>query len=317
GQDGNRSGGIVDHLAHTFIVHEEEQLLLHQRTAQVSAKLVEAQWSRGRGEIVLRVHGVVAEEVKQVSVKGVAAGLGDHVDDVARGAAVLRGIGGREHPEFLNAFDAGTADARLLASELGADSIHVNPGGVSAIEEDVDTGKSRFKPAETVLSEAAGGDGTGNQCDERGKVAAIQREVGDLVRIDGSAGLAGLGVYGHRGCGDGNLLGSGADIQSDVGTAVVGGIEDDSRHDAGFESGMIDLHAVRAGRKAGYFVLSDASCLDLIEATGLGVGDFHVGPDHNGAALVAHHADDAAGIQLCAGGRSQDEEKAEKLRNPL
>src|SRR5207245_6367471 len=116
--------------------------VLRDRTAQVAAKLVEPQRRVGGGEVVLCVHGIVAEELEQVAVVGVAAGLGDHVDDVAGGASVFGRVSPGLDLEFLDAVNAGAADARGLPSQLGADRVYVNTGGVSAVEQHIDAGKS-------------------------------------------------------------------------------------------------------------------------------------------------------------------------------
>src|SRR5262249_28418490 len=156
--------------------------------------------------------------------------------------AIFRGIGGGKNFEFLDAVNACAADARFLASQLGADGIHVNAGSVSAVKQHVDAGKGGLKPAEAILAESTGGDRAGHQGDKRGKVAAVEGEIADLVGVDGCACGAALCVNGHRVRGDGNRLAGLAQAQLDIHAAAIRGVQENVGDDFGLESRVLDLH---------------------------------------------------------------------------
>src|SRR5580704_14537275 len=79
----------------TFVRHKEVRRG-RERTAQRAAELVlteDGAWQGGHGEETGGVGGFVAEKLEKVSVKGLAAWLGDNVDHSAAG---LRELGGRQ-----------------------------------------------------------------------------------------------------------------------------------------------------------------------------------------------------------------------------
>src|ERR1019366_5607520 len=102
------TGRRVGDLADAFIVEEEEQFVFDDGAGDAAAELVQMDRGGAGLEIVFGVEDVVAQEFKQTAVKGVTTRLGDDVDDVAIGAAVLRTVIARHDFKLLNAVDADT-----------------------------------------------------------------------------------------------------------------------------------------------------------------------------------------------------------------
>ena len=103
GGRGNGLGvGLALHDARALVIHKEERLVTtvvemrnDQRAAEGSAELVlpELRLALGRqNKIVLRVEVVVAQELPQVTVKRVGAGLRGQVQNRAGGMAKLGGV---------------------------------------------------------------------------------------------------------------------------------------------------------------------------------------------------------------------------------
>src|ERR1039458_1160928 len=153
--DGVRSRREVRNLTDAFIVHEEEQFVLDQRATQVAAELIQSQRYILRREVVQGIKRIVAKEFKHAAVEIVTPRLGDDVDDVTVRTAVLGRERARHDFEFLDAVDAGTVDARLLAAQLGAGRLRINSGRVRAIEQYVGAGKGSLISTQAGLPEAA------------------------------------------------------------------------------------------------------------------------------------------------------------------
>src|SRR5260370_30725367 len=79
-----------------IIIEEEKELLTADRTAEVSAELVEVIGRLPAAvdfiDRVVGIEALVAEEFKGRAVEIVATGLGDHVDHRTAGVAELGGI---------------------------------------------------------------------------------------------------------------------------------------------------------------------------------------------------------------------------------
>ena len=86
----------------TFIVQKKESFVSHDRTAQRSAKLVQAQWRVGNTEKVARVKRIVAKEFVGGSVQRIAARLGHEINHGAAIAPIFRRKRVRLDFEFLN-----------------------------------------------------------------------------------------------------------------------------------------------------------------------------------------------------------------------
>ena len=96
-------------IAQALVVAEPEGAVLHQWSPGRAAELVPFPLRLGRAERVreevVRVEMVVAEELVEAAANGVGARLDRRVDDGARAAAVLGGVGVRLNLEFLQRLD--------------------------------------------------------------------------------------------------------------------------------------------------------------------------------------------------------------------
>ena len=87
-------------IALALVIDKEEILVFADGSAQRRAVLIAVQRFGCGGEEVARVEGVVAQEIVNVAMKGVAAGLGDHRGGRAAGFAILGGRVQRENAEL-------------------------------------------------------------------------------------------------------------------------------------------------------------------------------------------------------------------------
>src|SRR5258707_12059345 len=92
GRSGDITGVCVGFLpgARALIATEEEQLVFADRSTENPAELVALERVLLGGEVVLRIHVAVAEELEKCSVEGVAACTSHDVDHGPRVNAVLR-----------------------------------------------------------------------------------------------------------------------------------------------------------------------------------------------------------------------------------
>ena len=83
-------------IARTLIANKKLQFVVDERPTQRSAELVAAQsivigiGRHAGSNPVVRVHGVIAQEVKNIAVEVVAAGLGHDIHDRARMLPISR-----------------------------------------------------------------------------------------------------------------------------------------------------------------------------------------------------------------------------------
>ena len=124
--------GLALGIALAFVIEEEEILVLADGAAERGAVLIAVQRFGCGGEEIARVQGVVAEELVEIAVKGVAAGFGDHRCGRAAGFAIL---GGRVQGENAELADGVHRHAQRVSA---IHAVHV--GG--AIEQIV----IRFRP---------------------------------------------------------------------------------------------------------------------------------------------------------------------------
>ena len=79
-------------LALALVVHKEERLVLHQRSAKRSSELVVMEWGfrgRGRIKVIPRIQCIVTEILEHISVQRVGSTFGNDVYDGAAVAAEL------------------------------------------------------------------------------------------------------------------------------------------------------------------------------------------------------------------------------------
>src|SRR6266567_807933 len=104
GYDAEDGRGLAD--AVTLVVDEKERLILEDRAAHCTAKLVLAVLALlDRIEEVTRIEVVVAQELEGRTVKLVGTGLRRNENCAPTSAAVLRRVVEREDVEFLDRVD--------------------------------------------------------------------------------------------------------------------------------------------------------------------------------------------------------------------
>src|SRR5246127_876873 len=102
--DGRNRGNPL-RLPYGFEVPKEECMVTYDRAADGAAKLVALEWRdrlRGVIEIVLGVERAIAKELVSTSVNLIRPRPRNRVDDSSRGFAVVCGVVGGEHREFLD-----------------------------------------------------------------------------------------------------------------------------------------------------------------------------------------------------------------------
>lgn len=94
-------------LPEPFVIAEQEEAVLPERSAQRAAELIPPE---GRHERLIqniaRVQGAVAQKLEYAAMRGVASRLGDHVDLRAGSLSVFDGIGIREDVELPHRIDS-------------------------------------------------------------------------------------------------------------------------------------------------------------------------------------------------------------------
>ena len=111
--------GLVQVLAESFVVGEDEGLVLLHRAAQRAAELVARETRDGTAvEEIARIESIVAQELVKRSVELVGSGLGDNEHLRAGPLAELRAVGIAQHIEFAYRIHA----QQLLA---GAARLHI------------------------------------------------------------------------------------------------------------------------------------------------------------------------------------------------
>ena len=124
-----RSAATRQHVAQSFRVKEEEQLVLYDRPSERSAPLIAVrEWPWRVGVIVEPVIRVQVSAVPipfRVSMEGIAAGLGGEVHVDPGSAAVLPGVAVVNDREFLNLICAEHIVARSRVVQVAVSIVHV------------------------------------------------------------------------------------------------------------------------------------------------------------------------------------------------
>ncbi len=313
-------GGIVAPLD-PFLCYEEEQLIAfgivvlgnEDRTAYIEAVLIESVRRRAARDLRERaviprprvgVQGRVAEVLDQVAVKAPPAALRHEADLARRGAAVLGGVVRGEHLHFLHRVHIHRAQHRARRARarrhraIDHHDVFIGPAAV-----DIKTAVAHAVGIEGADPLAA--DHARRQCGQIDGIAAVQCEVLDLLGIDRSTDIGGVGLHLDGRCLHLHLVGDSPDRQSDTHADLRFRVQDDPR--------VQELLEPRRVGDDG--VASDKQLREHIVAVGVGSGaalfaGAFIPGDHNrtgndGSRFVPDEAGDLPRIELRKNGRNQ------------
>ncbi len=195
-----------------LVVGEGEELVRRQRSTQRGPELVLLQLGLGLGggrEEVAGLERVAAIELPGPAVPLIGAGLGDDVDDGARVASVLRAVGVGEDLELLDRVRGRTQHEAGVEGVVVGRAVEEEVVGLVPHPVDVE--------AASPVAEAAGGgvagqaaeggrrrDHAGDEGAELREVAAVERQVDDLLLVDDDAQRAVRGLDQRRFADDGH-----------------------------------------------------------------------------------------------------------------
>ena len=283
-------------------VVEDERLVLDDRPAGRAAAVVAAQL---RLRVVLpagRVERVVAHEVVEAAVPSVRSAARNRRDDARGTAAVFRahrvdldlellhGVHRRRHFHVLHA----QAAARI----------------VDAV--DIRAGRARAPAADRHVAVRFRAEGAGNQVHQIEDVAVGQRQLLNLLDLNGRAHRAGGRLHLQLLGGDLDDLGQRSDFQSEVIRNFRSHVQAQPVDGRLLEAVGLDGNVVQAGGQ-GQRIGAVNAALDRIGDAGLGVGDGHPrARDHRARGVADRAVDDAVGA-LPEHDRGQQENER---RNP-
>ncbi len=261
-------------IAQPLVVAEPERAVLDERAADRRAELVALPLRFRRAERVReevgRIQPVVAQELVDAPPHHVGAGLDRGVDDRAGAAPVLGRIRVRLNLEFLQRFDRRLHELDVLAAKR----IRVGDVVDAVEQEDVVEGAVAVDVQHPLEVDAGqprrAGQHAGRQQGELVVVAAIQRQLDDLLLVDHQAARGGVGVEERRGADHFDRLAERAGLERDVDPRDLRDLQGDAGPDDFREPGAFGGHGILTGPKAG----------DDIEAGVVGFGlDADVRPD--------------------------------------
>ena len=242
-------------IAQALVVAEPERPVLHQRSADRGAELVAFPLRLRRSERVreevVGVETVVAEELVDAAANGVGARLDRRVDDGARAAAELGGVGVRLNLELLQRLDRRLHQLHVLAAE------RVRVGDVvDAVEQEHVVERAiavHVQHALEVDARQPGSTGkhTGRQQRQLVVVPAVERQFDDLLLIDDRASRRGQRVEQRRRADDLDGLGEPAGLQRDIDARHLCDLQRQARAHRLLEPLALHRHRVVAGSKAG------------------------------------------------------------------
>ena len=293
-----RLNGVVERQRRPLVLEREEvvELVLDDRSAERRAPLIVVVREHGLRHRVRGVQAVIAEEPVAAARYGVRTRLGDRLQ-LNAGRTTLRDVVQIRHDLVFG--DRFAAELRLAKSlrRLVADSLAVEVHG----------------PVVRVHARVARADDVGGHAwhhlREFEPVAAEQRHLLHLRRVDVASHLRGPRVHERRLAGDGQCLAERRDLHRDRDADVLSDQQHDLLlHDA-CEPAQLRLHFVVAGRELQHAVLAarirDRD--DLRAFRHVGHGDCHAGQHRLG--LVGDGTDD--GCLLRRGHAGQQRNKQE------
>ena len=293
-----------------MIAAEEEGAVAHDGAAEGQAEVVVLEVRLLLGELRRGGEALGAIEVVRAPFELVRAALDDQVLHGARGPAVLRRRVGGDHRELADGLGR-----RQVGDGVDQRLVVVHAFDLVAVELLAQSVDGEGRAAELGIAErlrvgarsAAGGvaarDAAVHARSQRGQlreVAAVERQVLDLLLIDERGDLRGALLDERRRGGDGHLFVHAAELHLEVDARHLVDGQRDLR-DLRLESAEIDLHLVRAdrqrGQRVGALLVADVDAL----GAGAGAGRRHRGPGQHGPGVVGDEAFDARRRGLCHG----------------
>ena len=244
-------------------------------------------------------------------MKSVRTGFGDHVDDAARGAAILRGEVVRGDPVLLDRVDVNDLTYRIGERLNVFDAVEqdLRAGGPLAV--DLKTYSARVGVLRLILRRSIARADIAGDRDEVIGIACQRRQLRDLLLADDLRDFLGVGVdfraAGSRGNAD--LLGALADAQFGVERGVAA-YRDLNLLSEALEAGGAHRNLVGRRGQVGEGVGAIPGAGDGAGGVGadIALGDLRLGDDGTGG--VGHHAVQGARVYLREAGGNGGEGKA-------
>ena len=313
------------HLPRPLVAAEEEELVFNDAAADGAAELVAMEHVVSGQEIVARVDAAVAQELKQVAVQLVGAGLGHDI----HGAARMQAIAGRQgvglDAEFLQRVGEGERQVDIRERVVV----------VSAVEQVVDVVALRTGhrddhravealAADVVVAGSGSVDRAARQEHQRGGLPPVQRQFQNAALIDHLRdgvvlGLDHGGLRLHL-----DVFGDRTDLQAGIDLHVVPDLQKNVRLRISLEALGGDFEPVRTERQVGENVAAVGIGRGGACVLGIGLNRFDRGARYGGAGGIQNltlnfgHRDglaesrggDQQGRHRCAGERNYKETRA-------
>jgi hypothetical protein len=260
-------------LAVQLLGDEEVELVVDQGAAEGPAEVVAIEGVLGLArllqEVVRGVQRVVAPEVEGAAVERVLAAAGDDVDLRARGLAELGAVAVAMDLELLDGLDRGVDEDRAVAADVvvvgAVDRPHV---GVDRAPGDGEVDAAHEALVGDVEARLGLAD-AGHQQRELDEVAAVERQLADLLAGDEAGDVAALGLHLDGGGLDADRLRHAARLELDVLGAHVGHVEQEALVEGALESGVAHLDLVAADGEVGEGVGPDRARERALRQTGV------------------------------------------------
>ena len=296
---GNRGGERQwKPLPQAFVVGEEERLVPDDGAARVAPELMPLERRvrdpRAVVEPVVGLYEAVPLEIVPQPVNVVRPGLGDHVDNAARSAPEFRVVAVLLHLELLHRIHRRIDDAAIhvgggVGRAVQQEFLRTRPSS-SHIEIRLEEVPAQFLPS--AIAEVRAERHPRRQAHQRQRVAHVQRQVLDLLRIHHRANRRRRCLQQFGGRRHLNLFAGVAYLQHDIQRQHIVHLQRKRTLLGGLEAGVGRNHSI-ARRLQSLQTIDPFAvrCRAFLRAGG-DVGGGHPRVRDGGAAGVAHHAGD-------------------------
>ena len=292
-----------------LVADEEKRLVAPDRPACHAAKLVAPEARLGWREIVLGVEGGVAMELVCGAVQVVRPRPGRD-DDLAPGlSSVLGRVGPGQHLELAH----GVQD-RPVQRLVGGLVVVVDPV-LDVVVGDLAVAGHVEAAAEPEGGVLRGSEDVGLKLGELQVVAAVERQLDDLLLVDHVAERHVLGLDQGRFGRDLDGLADAADLEADVDAGLLSGLEHDSPPDLFLEAGELDREHVLAGHELRDDVVARDVGLGRAGFIGAGVGGRDLCAGNRPAGFVGHTPEERGADPLRVGGRRAPKQRQRHERS--
>ena len=290
-----------DFAPQSLIVAEEEHLVLPDRSAQRSTKLIPR---RVRNELagqrigqrlrkrVALLQTIVEVELERAAVQSVRARLRLYGNDAGSRLSELRVVILRRDLRFLNRIEirVDDDDAENRIAVLGAVELVTGAAEVLPVHH-------RLRRALRVLARRVLPLkllGAGRQQDEFREVAIEDGQIVDLLRFEGRRDIGAIGLEQRAETGDRHVLADRPEVEPDVQFRLRVDVHLDVGKDRRPEAGQLGLDLVRAWQQAFLDVQAGLVRDDCVHGLALCARDGDGNAGHHGAGRVGDDAADAA-----------------------